>query len=172
MPTLPLSRVSILACEGVLASTLMQACDLFHMASLRLGKRQGLGTTPAFQTRLVSADGQPVRSFSGVHLPVDGGLEAADILVLPAFWGDFDALRQRHPQVLEWLQASHAAGSTLCGEASGVFWIAPAGLLDGQEATTYWRFFGEFTQRFPQVQVNRDQHLTDDDRLDCTTSSN
>ena len=171
MPTLPLSRVSILACEGVLASTLMQACDLFHMASLRLGKRQGLGTTPAFQTRLVSADGQPVRSFSGVHLPVDGGLEAADILVLPAFWGDFDALRQRHPQVLEWLQASHAAGSTLCGEASGVFWIAQAGLLDGKEATTYWRFFDEFTRRFPQVQLNRDKHLTDADRLYCTTSS-
>ena len=39
----PLHRVSILATEGVFASTLMQAKDFFHMASLRYGKQQGLG---------------------------------------------------------------------------------------------------------------------------------
>jgi len=166
-----LRRVDILACDGVLASTLTQACDLFHMASLRLGLRQGLGAVPAFQTRLVSPDGQPARSFSGVRLPVEGALEAADILVLPAFWGDFDTLLARHPQVLDWLRHSHSGGSTLCGEASGVFWMAQAGLLDGKEATTYWRFFEEFGQRFPGVQLNRDKHLTDAGRLYCATSS-
>lgn len=166
-----LRQVSILACDGVLASTLMQACDLFHMASLRLGRRQGIGSVPAFQTRLVSPDGLPVRSFSDVMLPVDGALEAADILVLPAFWGDFDTLLEKHPQVSDWLRNSHRCGSTLCGEASGVFWIAQAGLLNGKEATTYWRFFDEFARRFPNVQLNRDKHLTDADRLYCTTSS-
>lgn len=170
-PITPLRRVSILACEGVLASTLMQACDLFHMASLRLGIRHGLGSRPAFETRLVSPDGRPARSFSGVQLPVEGALDTADILVLPAFWGDFDALRQRHPQVLDRLRESHRAGSTLCAEASGVFWLAEAGLLDGKEATTYWRFFDEFVRRFPQVQLNRDKHQTDAGRLYCAASS-
>src|SRR5690606_40577515 len=64
-----------------------------------------------------------------------------------------------------------SGGSTLCGEASGVFWMAQAGLLDGKEATTYWRFFEEFGQRFPGVQLNRDKHLTDAGRLYCATSS-
>ncbi|MDH4570788.1 GlxA family transcriptional regulator [Pseudomonas sp. BN414] len=162
-----LRQVSILATDGVFASTLMQAKDFFHMASLRFGKLQGKGLTPAFQTRLVSPDGQPVRSFSEVHIPVDGALDDADIIVIPTFWGDFDALLARYPHVCGWLRARHAAGSAICGEAYGVFWMAQAGLLDGKEATTYWRFFGEFAERFPKVLLNQDKHLSDADNLYC-----
>lgn len=173
-PPARLRRVSILATEGVFASTLMQAKDFFHMASLRYGKQQGQGLTPAFEIRLVSPNGQPVRSFSGVSIAVDGGLEAADVIILPAFWDDFDALCTRHPQVLPWLRERHAAGSVLCGEATGVFWMAEAGLLDGKEATTYWRFFREFAERFPKVLLNQENHLSDADNLYCaggTTSA-
>lgn len=151
----PLRRVSILAIDRVFASTLMQAKDFFHLASLRYGKQQGLGLTPAFETRLVSPDGQSVRSFSDVIMPVDGGLENADIIVLPAFWDDFDALCTRYPQVLPWLREQHARGAVLCGEATGVFWLAEAGLLDGKEATTYWRFFNAFSERFPRYSSTR-----------------
>lgn len=168
MPTqqsAPLTRVSILATDGVFASTLMQAKDFFHMASLRYGKQQGLGLTPTFEIHLVSPDGQPVRSFSNVLMPVDGPLGAAEVIILPAFWDDFDALCQRYPQVLSWLKERHAAGSVVCGEASGVFWMAQAGLLDGKEATTYWRFFREFAERFPKVLLNQDKHLADADNL-------
>ncbi len=158
-------RVSILATEGSFGSTLMQAKDFFHMASLRHGKQLGLGST--LEIHLVSPDGRPVRSFSGVSIPVNGDLRAADAIILPAFWGDFDALRERHPQVLQWLRDCHAAGGAICGEASGVFWMAEAGLLDGKEATTYWRFHEEFASRYPRVQLNRDKHLTDADNLYC-----
>jgi len=162
-----LRRVSILATDQVLASTLMQAKDFFHMASLRYGKQMGLGLKTLFETRLVSPDGLPVRSFSEVVLPVDGGLEDSDLIVLPAYWDDFDAVIQRYPQVLPWLRQQHARGAVLCAEASGVFWLAASGLLDGKEATTYWRFFEEFKQRFPKVMLNPDKHLTDADNLFC-----
>ncbi|WP_162493745.1 GlxA family transcriptional regulator [Pseudomonas sp. TCU-HL1] len=137
------------------------------MASLRFGKLQGQGLTPAFETHLVSPDGRPVGSFSEVRVPVDGPLDAAEIIIIPAFWGDFDALLARYPQVCEWLRVRHAAGSVICGEATGVFWIAQAGLLDGKEATTYWRFFREFAERFPNVLLNQDKHLSDADNLYC-----
>ena len=163
----PLKRVNILATDGVFASTLMQAKDFFHMASLRYGKQQGLGLTETFEIRLVSPDGQPVRSFSNVMIPVDGGLDAADVIILPTFWDDFDALCQRHLQILSWLKQRHAAGSAICGEAKGVFWMARAGLLDGKEATTYWRFFREFAERFPKVLLNQEKHLSDADNLYC-----
>ncbi|EKM94706.1 transcriptional regulator [Stutzerimonas degradans] len=169
-----LSRISILATEGVFASTLMHAKDFFHMASLRRGRQRGADLAPAFETRLVSPDGQPVTTFSGTTIAVDGALEDADVVILPAFWGDFDALCARYPQVLTWLQHRHAAGSTICGEATGAFWMAQAGLLDHREATTHWRFASEFSERFPQVQLSPDKHLTDSDNLYCaggTTSS-
>ncbi len=173
-PSASLRRVSILAIDKVFASTLMQAKDFFHLASLRYGKQMGLGLQPLFETRLVSPDGQPVDSFSDVQIPVDGGLEQADIIILPAFWDDFDDLSSRYPQILPWLREQHARGAVLCGEASGVFWLAEAGLLDGKEATTYWRFFNSFAERFPKVRLNQDKHLTDADNLYCaggTTSA-
>ncbi|WP_205583221.1 DJ-1/PfpI family protein, partial [Pseudomonas aeruginosa] len=139
------------------------------MASLRHGKQQGLGLQPAFRTRILSPDGQPVRSFSGDSIAVDGPLAACDIVVLPAFWGDFDALERRYPQIVPWLRRSHAEGTALCGEATGVFWLAQAGLLDGKEATTYWRFYREFAERFPNVLLNQEKHLTDADDLFCAS---
>jgi transcriptional regulator GlxA family with amidase domain len=166
-PIVPLRRVSILAIDGIFASTLMQAKDFFHLASLRYGKQLGQGFKPAFETRLVSPDGKEVRSFSDVVIPVDGVLEHSDIIILPAFVEDFDTLRERYPQILPWLREQHARGAVLCGEASGVFWLGDAGLLDGKEATTYWRFFNEFAERFPSVLLNQEKHLTDADNLYC-----
>ncbi|MFN3769573.1 MAG: GlxA family transcriptional regulator [Ectopseudomonas guguanensis] len=162
-----LRRVSILATDGVFASTLMQAKDFFHMAGIRYARQQGLGDHPPFEIRLVSPDGQPVNSFSNVRVPVDGGLDTCDVIILPAFWDDFDALSRRYPQVLDWLRRQHTSGTAICGEASGVFWMAEAGLLDGKEATTYWRFFREFAERFPKVLLNQDKHLSDADNLYC-----
>jgi transcriptional regulator GlxA family with amidase domain len=163
----PLRRVSILAIDGVFASTLTQAKDFFHLASIRYGKQLGHGLKAAFETRLVSPDGQSVRSFSEIVLPVDGGLDHSDIIILPAFADNFDTLCLRYPQILPWLRDQHAKGAVLCGEASGVFWLAKAGLLDGKEATTYWRFFNEFAERFPKVLLNQEKHLTDADNLYC-----
>ena len=164
---MPPIRIAILAIDGVFAATLMQARDFFHMAGIRHSKQQGLELKSVFQTRIVGPDSAPVTSFSEAVIAVDGGLETADVIILPAFWGDFDALRARHPQIMPWLRAQHAAGAVICGKATGVFWMAEAGLLDGKEATTYWRFFREFAERFPKVLLNQEKHLSDADNLYC-----
>ncbi|WP_313554027.1 GlxA family transcriptional regulator [Stutzerimonas nitrititolerans] len=172
--TQALKHISILATEGVFASTLMHAKDFFHMASLRHGKQLGLDLTPAFETLLVSPDGQPVQTFSGTSIAVDGALGATDIVILPAFWGNFDEVCRKYAQVLPWLRQCHAQGSAICGEATGAFWMAAAGLLDDKEATTHWRFAEEFSRRFPRVQFTADKHMTDSDNLYCaggTTSA-
>ncbi|PAU88550.1 AraC family transcriptional regulator [Pseudomonas sp. WN033] len=165
----PLRQVAILATDGVIASTLMQAKDFFHMASLRDGRQRGLGLTPGFRTSIVAADDQPVTSFSQDRLTIEATIDALhpQLIVLPAFWGDFDQLLERYPGVPAWLRREHARGALISAEASGVFWIAAAGLLDDREATTYWRLFDEFSRRFPQVLLNRDKHITDADRIFC-----
>ena len=171
--TSSLQHISILATEGVFASTLMHAKDFFHMASLRLGRQLGLDA-PAVETRLVSPDGLPVDTFSGTRIAVDGALGDTDIVILPAFWGNFDALCRRYQSVLPWLRQCHAVGTAICGEATGVFWMAAAGLLDDKEATTHWRFAEEFVRRFPRVHFTADKHMTDNDELYCaggTTSA-
>ncbi len=58
-PSASLRRVSILAIDKVFASTLMQAKDFFHLASLRYSKQLGLGLQPMFEIRL--EPGRPAR---------------------------------------------------------------------------------------------------------------
>lgn len=49
-PSASLRRVSILAVDKVFASTLMQAKDFFHLASLRYSKQLGLGLQPMLRS--------------------------------------------------------------------------------------------------------------------------
>lgn len=168
-PSASLSAVAILATDGVITSTLSQARDFFHMASLREGRHRGIGLSPAYQTLTLSADDQPVTAFSQECVPTDRRFDQAqpELIVLPAFWGDFDQLLKRYPDVIPWLQREHTRGATIAAQATGVFWLAAAGLLDGREATTYWRFFDEFSARFPKVLLNRDKHITDAEHVYC-----
>lgn len=166
-----LHQVAILATDNVIAATLMQAKDFFYMASLRDGRQKGLGLSPSFKTMIVAADERPITSFSQDPVPAEGTLHRVrpELIVLPAFWGDFDQMLARYPEILPWLRAEHARGTTICAEASGAFWVAAAGLLDGKEATTYWRLFDEFAHRFPGVALSRDRHITDADRILCAS---
>lgn len=164
-----LRQVAILATDGVINTTLAQARDFFHMASLRQGRHQGLGLSPAFRTVTVAPGSPAVIAFSEERIAIESTLDAAhpELIVLPAFWGDFDELLERYPEVVPWLRREHARGATIAAEATGVFWVAEAGLLEGREATTYWRFFDEFSWRFPRVLLNRDKHVTDADNVYC-----
>src|SRR5690606_19405340 len=156
--TQALKHISILATEGVFASTLMHAKDFFHMASLRHGKQLGLDLTPAFETLLVSPDGQPVQTFSGTSIAVDGALRATDSVILAAFCDNFGGLRRKCAQGLPWLRQCHAQGSGICGEATGAFWMGAAGPLDDKAATTPWRCADEFSRRFARVLFTADKH--------------
>src|SRR5690606_40240840 len=117
----------------------IHAHDLYNQPSMRNGKQLDVDLRPAFDTLLVSPDGAPAQTFSGTSIAVDGALGATDIVILPAFWGNFDELCRKYAQVLPWLRQCHAQGSAICGEATGAFWMAAAGLLDDKEATTHWR---------------------------------
>lgn len=157
-------QIVILATDGVIGATLTMARDVFHMAALR---SQG-PDQPQLEIR-IAGETPAATGFSGELLPIDAALTTLQpaLIILPAFWADFDTLLQTHAQLPDWLAHQHAQGSLICCTANGVFWAAAAGLLDGHEATTYWRFYREFEQRFPRVQLNRDRHLTETERIFC-----
>ncbi|MGY8811985.1 MAG: GlxA family transcriptional regulator [Pseudomonadales bacterium] len=165
----PLQQVAVLATDCTIASTVMQAKDFFYMASLNDGRQRGLGLKPSFSTLIVAADDQPATSFSQDVFPIQAFIDQVEpqLIILPAFWGEFDELLERYPAVLPWLRKSHARGAVIGAVANGAYWAAAAGLLDDREATTYWRYHDDFSQRFPRVVLQRDKHLTDAGQVLC-----
>jgi AraC family transcriptional regulator, transcriptional activator FtrA len=87
---------------------------------------------------------------------VPHGLEAladAHTVIVP---GAGDVRRAPPAPVLAALAAVHERGARVASVCSGAFVLAAAGLLDGREAATHWRYADLLATRFPRVRVRAD----------------
>lgn len=108
--------------------------------------------------RVVTVDGAPVRSSSGITVVPHGDLASArgpiDVLVVvggegtPAAMGD--------ARLLAWLRRAAARSRRVTSVCSGAFVLAEAGLLDGRRATTHWSVCDALAERYPTVDVDPD----------------
>lgn len=57
---------------------------------------------------------------------------------------------------------AHGRGARMVSICSGAFALAAAGLLDGREATTHWKYADLLQRRFPAVSVNASVLYVDD----------
>lgn len=77
---------------------------------------------------------------------------SSDILIVPGF-----DLRQLELPVEEafyvWLRRAGAVGATICSVCTGAFTLARAGLLDGRECTTHWKYTGRLQREYPSLKV-------------------
>jgi AraC family transcriptional activator FtrA len=89
-------------------------------------------------------------------------LALADTIVIPG-WRDADELPP--PALLDWIRAAHRRGARLCSICSGVFVLAAAGVLDGQRATTHWRYAERLAERYPQIDVQPDHLYVDNGQV-------
>ncbi|MYM73454.1 transcriptional regulator FtrA [Duganella sp. FT134W] len=107
----------------------------------------------------------PIRAAGGITVQAPYApelLTLADTIIIPG-WRDAGELPP--PQLLTWLRAAHARGARLCSICSGVFVLAAAGLLDGQRATTHWRYAERLAQRYPLIEVQPDHLYVDNGQV-------
>jgi AraC family transcriptional activator FtrA len=113
----------------------------------------------------------PIRAEGGIGIvaPYDLSLlDAADTIVIPG-WRDADEAPP--PALLERLRQAHARGARLCSICSGVFILAAAGLLDGQRATTHWRYTDKLARRYPAIEVQADDLYVDSGQVITSAGS-
>jgi transcriptional regulator GlxA family with amidase domain len=115
--------------------------------------------------RLVSLDGDPVITSSGLLLPVQGRLEPDDspgaLIVLAAF----NVARHTTPALLSRLRRIAKRGIAVGGVESGSWVLAEAGLLNGRCATTHWEDLDDFGARHPDIDVRPDRYVIDGNRF-------
>lgn len=115
-------------------------------------------TIAGWPVRVVSADGAPVRSSSGITIVPDGDLRSVrgriDILVVVG--GEGTPAAMTDPRLLAWLRRAATRSGRVTSVCSGAFVLAEAGLLDGRRATTHWSVCDTLAQRYPSVEVDPD----------------
>lgn len=147
-------------------------CQLLDLAGpvevLRSATR--LGADPGYETRVVTPDGAPVRSESGVGIAADGSLaalaatgESVDLVAVVGGHGTRAA--RRHDSFLADLATVAGRAERVTSVCTGAWLLAAAGLLDGYAATTHWSSCAALAARHPDVAVQPDRiYVRDRDR--------
>jgi transcriptional regulator GlxA family with amidase domain len=110
-----------------------------------------------FRPAILSADGASFASPSGARIAVEGSIREAaayDIVVVTDLAVDLaSSPRGRWPEEVAWLKRQFAGGALACSVCTGSVFLAEAGMLDGEEATTHWAAAPVFRDHYPSVRL-------------------
>jgi AraC family transcriptional regulator, transcriptional activator FtrA len=115
-------------------------------------KRPELGVD-WYKFAVCAAEPGPICAAGGIGITAQyslAKLDHADTIIIPG-WRDAD--EPPPAALLKKLRAAHKRGARICTICSGVFVVAAAGLLDGEQATTHWRYSQKLADRFPEIEV-------------------
>ncbi|PRY57542.1 transcriptional regulator GlxA family with amidase domain [Knoellia remsis] len=111
---------------------------------------------PAFDFRVVTEHpGRPLASEAGVRVAVEDGLDAAadvDLLAIPAS----ESAHEPSEAVKAAVRDAVERGAWVLSVCSGAFTLAEAGVLDGRECTTHWRYTDRLAAAYPNLKVDPD----------------
>lgn len=153
-------RIGFIGFNGVTALHLTGAADAFAAATLD----NGYGSPIAcYSVSTVGLTGQPFRSESGfVFKPAETILNAPDFdtIIVPGGSG----IRNPHTaaQIADWILSREQQTRRIASICTGIYGLAPTGLLDGREVATHWRFARDVSRRFPALRVNHKVRLVKD----------
>jgi transcriptional regulator GlxA family with amidase domain len=151
----------------VTASHLVGPADTFTAAALDDGYSNRI---PCYQIHVIGLSPECCRAESGMIFTPEETFEAIsewDTIVVPGGKG------LRKPEVCEriadWVLMHAAQTRRMAAIGTGIYGLAPTGLLDGREVTTHWRYAADVARRFPNLRVDPRRSVVKD-RAFYTTS--
>jgi AraC family transcriptional regulator, transcriptional activator FtrA len=142
---MPIRSVAIVALPGVQPFELGVAWEGFGI------DRRDEGV-PRYDCSVVSMT-RSVPTAGGYSITTKHRLDHAgdaDLVIIPA---NVDRTECPDP-VLELLRETVDRGAKVMSVCSGAFVLGAAGLLDGRDCTTHWRYAAELAEAFPLARVN------------------
>jgi transcriptional regulator GlxA family with amidase domain len=112
---------------------------------------------PRYATQLVSTDGGPVLSTSGLEFatsPIAEVVDDIDTLVVSGGRDMGEATADS--KLVDNIRRLAGQSRRVTSVCSGAFLLAAAGLLDGRRATTHWAECAELERNYPNVSVEPD----------------
>jgi transcriptional regulator GlxA family with amidase domain len=145
-------RIGFVGFRDAVALDIVGPMDAFSLAS-EMESAQG----PRYRCLVLGLSRRPFVTGSGLVIRPDCALAdapALDTLVIPGGAGLRDP--RMNAALVSWVRASARGIRRIASVCTGIYALAPTGLLDGRRAATHWRFAEDVARRFPQVTVDAD----------------
>lgn len=160
----------MLVFDDCLACSITAITDVLEIAN-QLWRRRHPEASALFAWKLLSVDGRPVRSSSGMRFEVDGALPRApmDVVLVSAihYRGERAVLQATDAFARasgSWVRRHEKSGAWIAAGCTGAMVLAKLGVLDGKKATTSWWLAPLFRRQFPDVELRTDELLVCDGR--------
>ncbi len=106
--------------------------------------------------------------FSKLISYLDFELSKEDMIVIPGI--KFSLLqdvnfKKESQGFYKWLNKQYHNGTTLVSICTGAFILGDAGLLKGKKATTHWKAFDEFEQKFPDTELLKNRLFVENEGI-------
>jgi transcriptional regulator GlxA family with amidase domain len=152
--------IGCLGFEGTDGSHLAGPAATLAAATLEAGYGSQIR---CYQICIVGLTSGSFQAESGVIFIPNETLETApelDTIVIPGGNG------VRRPglseKISDWLLARAIRTRRIAIIGSGIYGLAPTGLLDGREVTTHWRYASDIARRFPKLRLDHRRPLVKD----------
>ncbi len=155
-------EIGILLYPGAQVATVLGLADLFTLAQ-RIANEQGEPQSTALrvsQWQRQDGSDDPLR----VQDSLPGATASPSILIIPPSLESPISPGAAAPYA-NWLKRQHAEGATLVSVCAGAFLLGETGLLCGRTVTTHWHYVDRWMERFPDVWLDVDQLVIDDDDI-------
>ena len=142
-------NIGIIGFDGVVALDMVGPVEAFSTAMVDGEKER------CYQTSIIGMTMRPFVAESGIVLKPHYSLADRidlDTVIIPGGQG----LRKTSAgdRVAQWIRERAPRIRRIASVCTGIYGLAPSGLLDGRHITTHWRFTQEVARRFPQLKVD------------------
>lgn len=153
--------------EGNNLSSIVGAYKIFSRANQYLKEQ---GKKEVFRIELAGTAKQ-VEYYDGLfsvkpHTDISA-IRHTDLIIIPSLNHNYNQAVKKNAAMIEWISDQYKKGAAVASICTGAFLLAASGLLSGKNCSTHWAAADSFRQLFPDVNLQTDQLITDEQGI-CT----
>ncbi|KAA0992746.1 GlxA family transcriptional regulator [Dyadobacter aurulentus] len=88
-----------------------------------------------------------------------------NLIIIPSLNHQFRRAIDENEDLIRWLQTQYQGGAEVASICTGAFLLAASGLINGKTCSTHWAFVDAFKTMFPQIDVQADRLITDENGI-------
>jgi len=163
-------RVGLVGFDEVTALHLVGPAGAFAAAALDDGYGNRI---PCYEVHTIGVFSDRFRAEDGLVFEAQATLSAAPVLDTIVIAGGRGIRRlEVSDKVATWILKRVNDTRRIGAVCTGVYGVAPTGLLNGREVTTHWRFARDLARRFPRLKIDHRKPFVQDGPYYTTTGLN